>query len=70
MSDNGQMDIWLAVGEDGVALLEHTTMHPTAKYPYETIVTFGGCQVKIFTYKGYQNIEVIIYRKCKIDPRF
>ena len=54
MSENGQMDIWLAVGEDGVALLEHTTMHPTAKYPYEAIVTFGGCQVKISLKKDFK----------------
>ena len=43
MSENGQIDIWYTVGEEGVALLDHQTMHPTAKYPYDTIVTFGGC---------------------------
>ena len=45
MSENGPTEIWLAVGEEGVAVLDYTTMHPTAKYSYETIVTFGGCQV-------------------------
>ena len=39
------IDVWLAIGEDGVAVLDYATMHPTTKYPYEAIVTFGGCQV-------------------------
>lgn len=47
MSENGQIDIWYTVGEEGVALLDHQTMHPTAKYPYDNIVTFGGCQVRV-----------------------
>jgi hypothetical protein len=44
IDENSSLDIWLAVGEDGVALLDFTTMHPTSRYSYETIVTFGGCQ--------------------------
>ena len=44
-TEASESNIWLAVGEDGVALLDYTTMHPTARYPYDNIVTFGGCQV-------------------------
>ncbi|KAJ8869628.1 hypothetical protein PR048_028621 [Dryococelus australis] len=36
--------VWLAVFEDSVTLLELDTMQPVAKYPYTSVVTFGGCQ--------------------------
>ena len=37
--------LWLGVGEEGVALLQHSSLQLLAKYPYAAIVTFGGCQV-------------------------
>ena len=58
MSENGQIDIWYTVGEEGVALLDHQTMHPTAKYPYDTIVTFGGCQVIVIKHTRCKNQDV------------
>ncbi len=37
--------VWLAIGEEGVAILDQVSMHTLEKYPYDSIVTFGGCQV-------------------------
>jgi len=37
-------EIWLAINEDGISLLDHTTMQVSERYPYPAIVTFGGCQ--------------------------
>jgi len=37
-------EIWLAINEDGVSLLDHSTMQVSERYPYPSIVTFGGCQ--------------------------
>jgi hypothetical protein len=37
--------MWLSVGEEGVALLQHSSLQLLAKYSYGAIVTFGGCQV-------------------------
>ncbi|XP_049943352.1 uncharacterized protein CG43867 [Schistocerca serialis cubense] len=36
--------LWIAAAEDGVSLLELSTMSPLVKYPYAQVVTFGGCQ--------------------------
>ncbi|XP_052769794.1 pleckstrin homology domain-containing family H member 1-like isoform X1 [Mya arenaria] len=35
-------DIWLAIQEDGVAILEYSTMQPVSQYDYRSVVTFGG----------------------------
>ncbi|XP_017852131.1 uncharacterized protein CG43867 isoform X3 [Drosophila busckii] len=35
---------WLAVAEDALNVLELSTMAPIARYPYSTVMTFGGCQ--------------------------
>ncbi|XP_075155632.1 uncharacterized protein CG43867 isoform X3 [Haematobia irritans] len=35
---------WLAVSEDALNVLELSTMAPLARYPYTTVMTFGGCQ--------------------------
>lgn len=37
-------DLWLAVNEDGVSLLDYNTMQVTEKFYYPSIITFGGCQ--------------------------
>ena len=50
--------VWLAVGEDGVALLDYTTMHPTSRFPYDNIVTFGGCQVNQLMSKISRTVNV------------
>ena len=47
VSSSGYPDtsVWLAVGEDGVAVLDQASMHPLERYSYDSVVTFGGCQV-------------------------
>lgn len=35
---------WLAVNEDGVSLLDQHSMQLLARYSYDNVVTFGGCQ--------------------------
>lgn len=36
--------VWLAVSEDGVSLLDQHSMQLLARYSYDNVVTFGGCQ--------------------------
>jgi len=36
--------VWLAVNEDGVSLLDQHSMQLLARYSYDNVVTFGGCQ--------------------------
>eukprot|EP00092_Neocalanus_flemingeri_P001971 GFUD01002103.1.p1 GENE.GFUD01002103.1~~GFUD01002103.1.p1 ORF type:complete len:1505 (+),score=292.95 GFUD01002103.1:136-4515(+) len=43
-ANDDSKDIWFAINEDGVSLLDHTTMQVSERYPYPAIVTFGGCQ--------------------------
>ncbi|KAK7142063.1 hypothetical protein R3I94_011682 [Phoxinus phoxinus] len=38
-----QTPVWLAVNEDGLSVLDYT-MHPFATYPYQSVITFGGCK--------------------------
>nr|KAG5695938.1 hypothetical protein BaRGS_017519 [Batillaria attramentaria] len=37
-------DVWLAVQEDGVSVLDYQSMQPVALYDYKSIMTFGGWQ--------------------------
>ena len=37
-------DCWLAVSDEGTAVLDLESMSPTSFYPYDSVVTFGGCQ--------------------------
>ena len=36
--------MWLAINEEGLALLDHNTMQVTNRFSFTNIVTFGGCQ--------------------------
>uniref|UniRef100_A0A8C6TAC5 Pleckstrin homology domain containing, family H (with MyTH4 domain) member 1 n=1 Tax=Neogobius melanostomus TaxID=47308 RepID=A0A8C6TAC5_9GOBI len=38
-----QTQVWLAVNEDGLCVLD-LTMHPLVTYPYHCVITFGGCK--------------------------
>uniref|UniRef100_A0A8C2BAV4 Pleckstrin homology domain containing, family H (with MyTH4 domain) member 1 n=1 Tax=Cyprinus carpio TaxID=7962 RepID=A0A8C2BAV4_CYPCA len=38
-----QTRLWLAVNEDGLSVLDYT-MHPFVTYPYQSVITFGGCK--------------------------
>ncbi|KAK3597816.1 hypothetical protein CHS0354_029375 [Potamilus streckersoni] len=35
-------DVWLAIQEEGVSVLEYSTMQPISSYDYRSVVTFGG----------------------------
>lgn len=35
---------WLAVSEDALNVLDLSSMAPMARYPYSSVMTFGGCQ--------------------------
>ena len=35
---------WLAISEDALNVLELSSMAPIARYPYSSVMTFGGCQ--------------------------
>ena len=37
------MDLWLAVSEDGISVLDSASMQLQARHTYDSIVTFGGC---------------------------
>ncbi|XP_078419187.1 pleckstrin homology domain-containing family H member 1 [Cetorhinus maximus] len=36
--------VWLAVNEDGITILECSTMHLVINYSYLSVMTFGGCR--------------------------
>lgn len=36
--------IWLAVNEDSITVLDLATMQQRVRYPYTSVLTFGGCQ--------------------------
>ncbi|KAG9336809.1 hypothetical protein JZ751_003157 [Albula glossodonta] len=36
--------LWLAVNEDGLSVLEYNTMHLLVTYSYQSVITFGGCR--------------------------
>nr|XP_033807347.1 pleckstrin homology domain-containing family H member 1 isoform X2 [Geotrypetes seraphini] len=36
--------VWIAVNEDGISILDYSTMHLKESYPYPSVMTFGGCQ--------------------------
>ncbi|GCB80032.1 hypothetical protein scyTo_0016087 [Scyliorhinus torazame] len=36
--------VWLAVNEDGINILECSTMHLVINYSYLSVITFGGCR--------------------------
>uniref|UniRef100_H3C5E6 Pleckstrin homology domain containing, family H (with MyTH4 domain) member 1 n=1 Tax=Tetraodon nigroviridis TaxID=99883 RepID=H3C5E6_TETNG len=38
-----ETQVWLAVNEDGLCVLD-LTMNPLVSYPYQGVVTFGGCR--------------------------
>ncbi|XP_069939219.1 uncharacterized protein CG43867 [Cherax quadricarinatus] len=43
-SDGPPTPVWVAVSEDAITLLDHTSMVSIGRYGYESVVTFGGCQ--------------------------
>jgi hypothetical protein len=53
--------LWLGVGEEGVSLLQHSSLQLIVKYTYASIVTFGGCQVllSVFPYDQMRSQEMV-----------
>ncbi|XP_077494597.1 uncharacterized protein CG43867 [Amblyomma americanum] len=44
MKSKEQQSLWLAVSEDGISLLDCTTLQPWVQHPYSSVMTFGGCR--------------------------
>ncbi|XP_044087798.1 pleckstrin homology domain-containing family H member 1 [Neovison vison] len=44
MSSKDSSLVWIAVNEDGVSILDHSTMQVHVTYPYSSVTTFGGCR--------------------------
>lgn len=42
--NSDQAMAWLAVSEDALNVLELSSMAPMARFPYSSVMTFGGCQ--------------------------
>ncbi|GAB6021120.1 hypothetical protein CHUAL_003752 [Chamberlinius hualienensis] len=36
--------VWLGVSDEGLTVLEYTTLRPLTKYSYQSLETFGGCR--------------------------
>uniref|UniRef100_A0A8C9W1K0 Pleckstrin homology domain containing, family H (with MyTH4 domain) member 1 n=1 Tax=Scleropages formosus TaxID=113540 RepID=A0A8C9W1K0_SCLFO len=39
-----ETQLWLAVNEDGLHILDYSTMHLRLTYSYQCVITFGGCR--------------------------
>ncbi|XP_055387126.1 uncharacterized protein CG43867-like [Condylostylus longicornis] len=39
-----QAMVWIAVAEDALHILDLSSMAPLVRYPYTSVITFGGCQ--------------------------
>ncbi|KAJ1103873.1 hypothetical protein NDU88_001294 [Pleurodeles waltl] len=47
--------VWIAVNEDGISLLDYSTMHLKVSYQYESVMTFGGCREDFMIVVGQTN---------------
>ncbi|XP_041132638.1 pleckstrin homology domain-containing family H member 1-like isoform X2 [Polyodon spathula] len=64
---------WLAVGEDGVSVLEYNTMRLVMTYPYQSVMTFGGCCDDFMivvsqpkdTSSGKRTVEKLVFAMAK-----
>ncbi|XP_060042931.1 pleckstrin homology domain-containing family H member 2 isoform X3 [Erinaceus europaeus] len=43
-SSLGSSLLWLAIHEEGVSILEHSSMRPVVSHSYKSLMTFGGCR--------------------------
>ncbi|XP_055011875.1 LOW QUALITY PROTEIN: pleckstrin homology domain-containing family H member 1 [Boleophthalmus pectinirostris] len=67
-----QTQVWLAVSEDGLCVLD-LTMHLLVTYPYQCVVTFGGCRedfVLVTTQQkepgaGKKSVEKLVFTMAK-----
>ncbi|XP_027856698.1 pleckstrin homology domain-containing family H member 1 [Xiphophorus couchianus] len=67
-----QSQVWLAVSEDGICVLDGT-MHTLFMYPYHSVVTFGGCRDDFMVVTsqqresgvGKKNVEKLVFAMTK-----
>ncbi|KAM9354352.1 pleckstrin homology domain-containing family H member 1 isoform 2-T2 [Pholidichthys leucotaenia] len=57
-----QNQVWLAISEDGLCVLDYT-MHTLATYPYQSVITFGGCRDDFMVVTSQQR-EAGTGKKC------
>ncbi|XP_028294442.1 pleckstrin homology domain-containing family H member 1 isoform X2 [Gouania willdenowi] len=64
--------VWLAVNEDGLCVLDYT-MHTLLTYSYQSVITFGGCRDDFMVVTGQpkepgcgkKNVEKLIFAMAK-----
>uniref|UniRef100_A0A3B3VBW6 Pleckstrin homology domain containing, family H (with MyTH4 domain) member 1 n=1 Tax=Poecilia latipinna TaxID=48699 RepID=A0A3B3VBW6_9TELE len=67
-----QSQVWLAVSEDGLCVLDGT-MHTLFTYPYHSVITFGGCRDDFMVVTsqqresgvGKKNLEKLVFAMTK-----
>ncbi|CAB4060294.1 unnamed protein product [Lepeophtheirus salmonis] len=60
VNEDVPMSIWMSINEEGISILDHSTMQLTSRYPYDSIVTFGGCQ---------EDFMIVINQDADLHPR-
>ncbi|KAL1783830.1 pleckstrin-likey domain-containing family H member 2 [Sigmodon hispidus] len=69
-SSSDNIFVWLAIHENGLSILEYTSMHMTSGlYVYKSLMTFGGCQddfmVVINTHSKDRPTEKLLFAMAK-----
>uniref|UniRef100_A0A674EQQ9 Pleckstrin homology domain containing, family H (with MyTH4 domain) member 1 n=1 Tax=Salmo trutta TaxID=8032 RepID=A0A674EQQ9_SALTR len=67
-----QSQIWLAVNEDGLCVLDYT-MHLLVMYSYQSVITFGGCRDDLMVVVsqtkeqggGKKSVEKLVFAMAK-----
>lgn len=68
-SSSGNTFVWLAIHENGLSVLEYTSMRLVVSYVYKSLMTFGGCQdnfmVVINTHSKDRPTEKLLFAMAK-----
>ncbi|XP_036026792.1 pleckstrin homology domain-containing family H member 2 [Onychomys torridus] len=68
-SSSGNTFVWLAIHENGLSILEYTSMRLVVSYVYKSLMTFGGCQddfmVVINTHSKDRPTEKLLFAMSK-----
>ncbi|KAL6032123.1 hypothetical protein STEG23_019802, partial [Scotinomys teguina] len=71
-SPSGNTFVWLAIHENGLSILEYTSMRLVVSYVYKSLMTFGGCQddfmVVINTHSKDRPTEKLLFAMAKPKP--
>ncbi|XP_035315504.1 pleckstrin homology domain-containing family H member 2 isoform X1 [Cricetulus griseus] len=66
---SGNIFVWLAIHENGLSILEYTSMRLMVSYVYKSLMTFGGCQddfmVVINTHSKDRPTEKLLFAMAK-----